>query len=790
MAKFSNTYINRLVSAVSGSKRVQSVIILLFFIAISLVFFRAIFKNFDNWGIGDWDQFLFYNAVARQTILTFHQFPLWNPYYCGGNIMLANPQYNFLSPLFVSVLAFGALYGLKILIVAYAVIGLSGFYLLSRHLKFGKLASITSASIFMLSAVYVLQIREGHIGHFAMAWLPWIFLFYLKSYKSPKFAIPAGILLAFVFFEDHGYLFVYYSLFLSVFSLFKFLKERNFRIFFSLFVIFAFALMISAIKLIPVASFLNNNPYTTNDSTGFTYDSFVAALTGTNGDYYFPNQLWGWQEFGAYIGIIAVSLALLGTVLSFKKNWPLVFTAIFFIILSFNQNFQNINLWQYLHTLPVFDSFRVVSRFIVIVVFSAAILAGEALTRLERKHWLIAFALLLVILTDLISINSQQTIRAFSVTPVVGNSTQMFYQIDTQGGTANRFSTMYDIFLQNKGTVNCYEPIHVDIHAVPKEINGKPNSDYRGEVYLANNNGYAFITYFSPNRIDVNLQATANDTLVLNQNFYSGWKVSDGTTKNAVSFNGLISTAVTPNDKQITFYYSPNYFFEGAAATVFGILLAILLLKKNYLQKIGEKFDRTLEIPKIKFDKKMLAKLRLAIITLIVILSVYQIAKSTQLSNWSYNETANSQWFQNNFNYSDWNKFTAVPIYFENDVTIPHEYIRGTFATNNPESAGIGVFADDCIQELYVNGNQIYENSNCGACTDCKWVNFDLSGYANKGNNTVAIKIFNVLGGPIRFQVRTADKYDVTLVIAALVVALILSFGKPLAKFYKKIFPE
>ena len=65
--------------------------------------------------------------------LEFKQFPLWNPYYCGGNAMLANPQSSFLNPLFIFVLTFGEIIGLKLLIFIYLIIGLFGMFLLASY---------------------------------------------------------------------------------------------------------------------------------------------------------------------------------------------------------------------------------------------------------------------------------------------------------------------------------------------------------------------------------------------------------------------------------------------------------------------------------------------------------------------------------------------------------------------------------------------------------------------------------------------------------------------------------
>jgi len=69
--------------------------------------FSPIFQEFENWGVRDWDLHIFYHAVPVSTILDYHQFPLWNPYHCGGSPLLAHPQSSFLSPTVLFSLIFG-----------------------------------------------------------------------------------------------------------------------------------------------------------------------------------------------------------------------------------------------------------------------------------------------------------------------------------------------------------------------------------------------------------------------------------------------------------------------------------------------------------------------------------------------------------------------------------------------------------------------------------------------------------------------------------------------------------
>src|SRR3990167_557210 len=102
------------------------------FIILSLIILYPIFKNITYLGTGDWDQHFFYNAVPRKTILSFYQIPLWNPYYCGGNVLLAHPESVWLNPFFIFVLIFGEVIGLKIELFLHLILGMFGVFLLSK----------------------------------------------------------------------------------------------------------------------------------------------------------------------------------------------------------------------------------------------------------------------------------------------------------------------------------------------------------------------------------------------------------------------------------------------------------------------------------------------------------------------------------------------------------------------------------------------------------------------------------------------------------------------------------
>ena len=145
---------------------------------------------------------------------------------------------------------------------------------------------------------------------------------------------------------------------------------------------------------------------------------------------------------------------------------------------------------------------------------------------------------------------------------------------------------MYDYpnFLKNEGKVNAYIEITTKVYAVPRE-----SENYKGEVYLQNTNGEVSYAYWSPNKLVVNVNISDEGYVVVNQNYDKGWKTKNG--RKVESFNGLISTKVYPEDKQITFYYLPWSFVVGfmiSLLSITGIVIWWWRSKRTKKLKLAE----------------------------------------------------------------------------------------------------------------------------------------------------------------------------------------------------------
>ncbi|MFH1848945.1 MAG: hypothetical protein ABH879_02040 [archaeon] len=565
---------------------------LLIFLSLSAIFVSPVFLNIRSWGRGDWDYLEFMTEVPRRTILEYHQMPLWNPYYCGGNLMLANPQSAFLSPLFALIVMFGTVYGLKLLILIHMIIGLMGMYMLSRELKLSPFSSYLPPVVFMLSALYPLHVAEGHDSFFSMAFIPFIFLYYLKAQKRTKYAIlPAGFL-ALMLFSGSYMLLPPVFLFLGTYSVIEAIRVKKMKPVMVLAIILGAFILLSAIKLFPMVMLLSDYPRKVPyeqtmhvigpdaDHVGlkFLYGSLLKRGYAIN-NRLFPGQRWGPWEYGAYVGVIPLLLFILA--MYSRKRIALSISAALFLLISMAE-LSPVNIWLVLHKVPLFGSIRTPSRFIVMFVFCLAILAGTFLSRIEKKRgWFSRAALILIVIVaaDLVLANRPFFSDAFIAEPVIAKKNPFFqYEQPLSFAIYAPYSTLYPSLIANRGITNCYEPLHLKTYAAPAYlINGKANPEYRGEAYLSESGGWVRDNYFSPNRVSVDLRVSGPDMLVINQNYYPGWRAGG---YDVVSHNGLVAVEVQPDDSKVELYFMPADFVAGATVTIISIAGLALLWRR------------------------------------------------------------------------------------------------------------------------------------------------------------------------------------------------------------------
>ncbi|MCA9393570.1 MAG: YfhO family protein [Candidatus Omnitrophica bacterium] len=575
------------------------ILALLVFLFLSVLFTAPIYDNSDMWGQKDWDQFVMWNAVPYRTITEFRQFPLWNPYVNGGNVMLAHPQSAFLSPFFIFVLIFGPYLGLKIQITVHVFLGLWGMFLLAKNLALRDMAAYLAAFVFMFAAVYPLHLTEGHTEWLCMAFMSWLFLAYRKSLDDIRYVLAGIVFLSLILLNGSVDVFNIFNVFLGLYAVLTAARSRDWMPVKSLMMIFAGTFLLCAVKLFPMLDFIREFPRTGEEAGGgVTLGILFRMLLDPNQetldmmnwlDGYRMGLTHEWHEYGAYVGILPLVLGLAGCVIFFRKYWPLIVSGMAMLLIALGDGTM-LNAWQLLRRLPVYDSLTVPSRYIVGFVFLLALTAAMTLQlindRLAGQRGLRAKVLkgavvlmFLFIPYHLIEMNSSIFWNAFRVEPVTLRHNPVFAQRYREVRFQEEYvtnSSIYPVFMSNSGIVEGYEVMQLTRGAVT--VLGE--SGYRGEYFFDFPRGERELVLFSPNKLVFDIKLDRSNLLIINQNYHKGWTASIPGHRLAVSQTaGLISVVLPEGEYRLELTYRPQPFLVGGAVS---LLTLVLLLAKAW----------------------------------------------------------------------------------------------------------------------------------------------------------------------------------------------------------------
>lgn len=571
------------------------------FLLVTFLFTFPLFSLLKNWGMHDWDQHLFYEGAARRTILEFHQFPLWNPWQCGGSVLLANPQSPFLSIHFPLTLLLGEVVATKFAIMLYLFLGMIGMWFVCRKLNMGICTSYIPPVIVMLSGVYAIRMTVGHTNWFHLAWIPWIFFFYLKAKEELCYAIPAAFFLALIFLGGGIHPFLITVVVLGTYTLFVTIKEWKqckATTIACLFLIFILWVPFAAIKLVPLLAVSGEMlPIEQTDIQPNSLTTIIEALTSRNPNFQKKTLYtvasdgeavpWYWHEYYGYMGILPILLFFLALIFLWKRHGEYLVSVFFVLFFMLSQKFFP-SLWKLAQNIPFASMFHGPSRFLFAAIFFMAVSIGFLCTHFENKQkkvlqWAILF-IFFILFFDLTLVNSSLFKMGLYVAPEKELQKTDFYTVFAEN--RENFEQQYPMFLKNQGILNCYERFHVNSSVLSKmSTTSKEYGNYHGEAYIFETNKEQEITFFSPNNIIISLE-NKEGILVINQNYLSGWKIKiDG--KKAVILNtaGLVSTKITKENSVVEFYYLPTAFLIGGSITLLtmmgGSVYFFLQKKKN-----------------------------------------------------------------------------------------------------------------------------------------------------------------------------------------------------------------
>lgn len=405
-----------------------------------------IFTHFDHWGRGDWDQHFFYQAVPRRTLLEYGQWPLWNPWYCGGMVMLANPQSRFLSPTFLFTLLFGPVAGVKIEIPIHYALCVAGGIALGRTLGLATAGAVMAGAVYALCTMFSMGLAEGMTWLMACAYVPWALTFYLRSLRTDSLAssFRAAVLcaasLVLMFFNGGAYPLAWACFAMALLALADAAEQVHRGLPFSrrrsaalrqssmrgagcprsnggcplprrsfrqeprgkislavrplavLASVAALALLLGAVKFIPSIAYMQAHPRRPLDESGYSLSGLAQSLlfepegidgTPPDRNSFWRGGTWTREENAIYVGFVPLVLACFGLLRGWRRHWKLFGITVILVWVSFGY-LVPISLWEELRHYPVFGSMRVAQRARIIGMLLVALFAGMGLDAIAR----------------------------------------------------------------------------------------------------------------------------------------------------------------------------------------------------------------------------------------------------------------------------------------------------------------------------------------------------------------------------------------------------------------------
>lgn len=531
-------------------------------IVFSLVFCYPLVPHLRVAGtLNDWDYISASQWAAYWTVDQYHQFPLWNPFECGGMPLLGDPQSHLLTPWFFLTMMFGPVVGLHLEVILYCAIGWAGGFVLGRVIGLRRISAICTATAFAGSSWFFLRASEGQFPFLGMAYLPWILAAGWAASERGKlrYAALCGGLLAVSFFEGGPYPPLFGGLTLALVMVSQAAVRLSLRPLLALVLAAVFAAGFGAVKFAPAIQVIESHPHPTDQGYSNTIYALTQGLFSRNQDRNrFGVNAWGFWESGAYVGLFAL-IAL--AALRFPRGaFPWVVAAIFLFYAARGYTGEQC-VWVWLHRLPMWSSTRLPSRILIPFALTVAVLAGIGIDAICNRGSpaTLAVSVLLVIIggVDLLLVGPPNLHYVLSNVCGPGPSHGEFAQSMREGAVPQSA-----VIRDHQGVVNCY--VGIDW---PTNVKGWNQPGYRDEQYLLDA-GTVTLARWSPNRLEYTVDAPKPSVLVVNQNYDPSWRITSGPGQ-ILSQDGLLAVRVPAGKSRIVLRYI-------SLAAICGLLITIL----------------------------------------------------------------------------------------------------------------------------------------------------------------------------------------------------------------------
>ena len=530
-----------------------------------------------------------YETAARDSILRWHQLPLWDPYYCGGMYLLGTPQARFLSPTLLLTLLFGEPRGEALTAFVMIIVGLEGAFRYARLRGATSLGAVLAAPVFALSGMFAVAPALGWFNFFGFELLPWIALGARRALRGDtRGVVVFAIAMAWCVGMGGTYAAPIAALWCG-FEAVELVANRARRrrwtaLGWGLATGAAAALLgagLAAARLWPIADSLAAAPRIIGGTPGNKWEVVGGML--------FSGLKTDTDDGTFFVGLLVLPAVLVG--LWRRRSIPLAIAAALLVWLALGYA-QTPSLFAALRELPLYTTLRYPERFLVPLALVLATLAARGVSLLEayvrtrgarsrRRRLFVAQALLvlapLCLVFDLGPLTQQHAVRAGGRTlaaPPLPGAERPFHQ-----ARGNRWALEYYEPIQ-RGSLSCWEA-----YPVPESplLRGDLQSEEQVQPPDA---GTLTERSWSPNAIDLDVDLTKPATVAVNQNWHSGWRANVGEIH---SDRGLLTVAMPAGKQTLSLRFTPKSATGGAATTLVALAALALFMWRSRRPRAGRR---------------------------------------------------------------------------------------------------------------------------------------------------------------------------------------------------------
>lgn len=560
---------------------------------LSLAYWFPALRVLDATGLGDW-QMVHHNWEVGWVALTrFGEWPLWDPYHCGGVTMLGNPESQHFTPWFLASLLVGTTLGTKLMLLGHTLVGFVGMLAYARSaVRLSWPAAALAAVAWTFSGFFAWHGAGGHGTFLAFDYLPLLLLGWRRALVDVRAAVGVAVLLALTVAEGGTYPLPYMGLALALEALWL-LRARETRraSLIAATVVGGLFPLLAALRVLPILDALRRFPREMLSIDRMTVADLLVVLTERKHDWRWPGHEFVWPEYSAFVGWTVVALAGLSLLLALPRSAPgrtrarreataaaALGALVFFGLVLGNGPLRP---WPLLHALPVFDSLRVPSRFLGVATFYLTLLAALALDRLAtagvprtwRRRALVALAWLVVLGAGVdLAMATRPIVDRWTDRPIGAEVAERDFHLIS---VASYDAEYAHLPRRNAGTKSCFEfGMHWKV-APGLWLGDVPQVRVPAPARVLE-------SHRTPSHLVADLDLPQPARVLWNSNFDPGWQPSRGT---LVEDAGRLAVDAPAGRYRLEVVFRPALLAPSLALSGLGALLSLALVLSRRLRR-------------------------------------------------------------------------------------------------------------------------------------------------------------------------------------------------------------